>query len=164
MRLSVMAVPVLWVLYLAHPLPGRGQAVSLAAAAGPVFLPGSGTGGDWHGLIGVGIQREALGARLEAMYTGVPGADLVALTGNLVWILRPGELTDAEPYLIAGVGSYVKFSESRFGLNGGVGVRRQVGALRLFAEVRYHRVTRRFEEARDADTFVPVSVGVALGR
>jgi hypothetical protein len=25
-------------------------------------------------------------------------------------------------------------------------------------------VTRRFEEARDADTFVPVSVGVALGR
>jgi hypothetical protein len=163
-RLSVTAVPALWVLCLAHPLPGRGQAVSLPAAAGPLFLPGSGTGGDWHGMIGVGIQREALGARLEAMYAGVPGADLVALTGNLVWILRPGELTDVEPYLIAGVGSYVKFSESRFGLNGGVGVRRRVGRLRLFAEVRYHRVTRRFEEAREADTFVPVSVGVALGR
>ena len=164
MRLTAMAVPTLCAFCLAYPQASRGQAVSVAAAAGPVFLPGSGTGRDWHGLVGVGIQREALGARLEAMYTGVPGADLVALTGNLVWILRPGGPTEAEPYLIAGVGSYVKFSESRFGLNGGVGVRRQVGRVRLFAEVRYHRVTRRFEEARDADTFVPVLVGVALGR
>jgi hypothetical protein len=164
MHLSAMAVPVLLALCVVHPQPSRGQAVSLAAAAGPVFLPGSGTGGDLHGMVGVGIQREALGARLEAMYTGVPGADLVALTGNLVWILRPGGPSDAEPYLVAGVGSYVKFSESRFGLNGGVGVRRRAGPLRLFAEVRYHRVTRRFEEARDTDTLVPVSVGVALGR
>jgi hypothetical protein len=30
--------------------------------------------------------------------------------------------------------------------------------------VRSHRVTRRFDEARDADTIVPVSVGVTLGR
>jgi hypothetical protein len=164
MRLTAMAVPALCMFCLAYPQPSRGQAVSAAAAAGPVFLPGSGTGGDWHGMVGVGIQREALGVRLDAMYAGVPGADLVALTGNIVWILRPGGPTEAEPYLIAGVGGYVKFSESRFGLNGGVGVRRRVGPLRLFAEVRYHRVTRRFEEARDADTFVPVSVGVALGR
>ena len=164
MRLTAMAVPALCMLSLAFPQPSRGQTVSAAAAAGPVFLPGSGTGGDWHGMVGVGIQREALGVRLDAMYVGVPGADLVALTAHIVWIPRPGGLTDAEPYLIAGVGSYVKFSESRFGLNGGVGVRRRVGPLRLFAEVRYHRVTRRFEEARDADTFVPVSVGVALGR
>ena len=164
MRLTAMAVPALCMLCLAYPRPSRGQTVSLTAGAGPVFLPGSGTSRDWQGMVGVGIQRETLGARLEGMYTGVPGADLVALTGNLVWILRSGGPTEAEPYLIAGVGSYVKFSESRFGLNGGVGVRRQVGRLRLFAEVRYHRVTRRFEEARDADTFVPVSVGVALGR
>jgi hypothetical protein len=164
MRLSVMAVPVLLALCVVNPEPGRGQTVSLAAATGPSFLPGSGDLGDWHGLVGVGIQREALGARFEAMYAGVPGADLVALTGNLVWILRQGESTEAEPYLIAGIGSYVKFSESRFGLNGGIGVRRRVGSLRLFAEVRYHRVTRRFEEARDADTLVPLSVGVALGR
>ena len=37
MRLSVMAVPALWVLYLAHPLPGREQVVSLAAA--DTFVP-----------------------------------------------------------------------------------------------------------------------------
>jgi hypothetical protein len=164
MHLSLIAVPVLLVLCVVHPQPGRGQTVSVAAATGPSFLPGSGTGGDWHGLVGVGIQREALGARLEAMYAGVPGADLVALTGNLMWILRRGGLTDTEPYLIAGIGSYVKFTESRFGVNGGLGVRRRVGPIRLFAEIRHHRVTHQFEEASNADTFVPVSVGVVLGR
>jgi hypothetical protein len=164
MHLSAMAVPVLLVLGVVHPQPGRGQTVSVAAATGPSFLPGSGSAGDWHGLVGVGIQREALGARLDAMYAGVPGADLVALTGNLVWILRRRGPTATEPYLIAGVGSYVKFSESRFGVNGGLGVRRRMGAIRLFAEMRYHRVTRHFEEAGNADTFVPVSVGVVLGR
>jgi hypothetical protein len=164
MHLSAIAVPVLLALGVVHPQQGRGQTVSVAAAIGPSFLPGSGHLGDWHGLVGVGIQREALGARLEAMYEGVPGADLVALTGNLLWILRRRGPTDTEPYLIAGIGSYVKFTESRFGVNGGVGVRRRMGPLRLFAEMRYHRVTHQFEQAADADTFVPVSVGVALGR
>jgi hypothetical protein len=164
MHLSAIAVPVFLALCVVHPQPGRGQTISVAAATGPSFLPGSGDLGDWHGLVGVGIQGEALGARLEAMYEGVPGADLVALTGNLVWILRRGGLADTEPYLIAGIGSYVKFTESRFGVNGGVGVRRRVGRLRLFAEMRYHRVTRQFEEAANADTFVPVSLGVVLGR
>jgi hypothetical protein len=66
-------------------------------------------------------------------------------------------------YLIAGVGTYVKFSQQRFGLNGGAGVRRRAGPLRVFAEVRYHRVTHRFDEARKADTLVPLLVGVSLG-
>ncbi len=34
MRLSVVSVPARRVLCLAHPLPGRGQALSLAAAVG----------------------------------------------------------------------------------------------------------------------------------
>ena len=102
--------------------------------------------------------------RLEAMYTGVPGADLVAFTGNLQWIFRRGSANAVEPYLVAGLGDYVKFSEDKFGLNAGAGVRRKVGAVRLFAEVRYHQVTSRFEEATGADTFVPVSFGIMLGR
>ena len=109
------------------------------------------------------IHKGGIGARLEGMYTGVPGADLVALTGNLVWSFRRKSPTAFEPYLIAGLGTYVKFTEERFGLNGGVGVRRRAGPLRLFAEVRYHRVLHRFDEAREADTFVPLSVGVSLG-
>jgi hypothetical protein len=98
------------------------------------------------------------------MYTGVPISDLVAFTGNVVWTFRGRQATAVEPYLIAGLGDYVKFSEDRFGLNGGAGVRRRVGPVRLFAEVRYHRVLRHFDEASDADTFVPVSFGVTLGR
>ena len=164
MHLSAMAVPVLLALAVVHPQPGRGQTVSVAAATGPSFLPGSGEIGDWHGLVGVGIQRKAFGARLEAMYAGVPDADLVALTGNLVWIFRRPGLMDTEPYLIAGVGSYVKYFESRFGVNAGAGVRRRIGRLRLFAEVRFHRVIQEFEEAGDANTLIPVSFGVVLGR
>ena len=158
------ALPVLGVLWCVHMPAGHAQALSVAAATGPVFLPGSGAGADWQGLLALDIQTQAVGGRLEAMYTGVPGADLIALTGNLVWRFRREHGTELEPYLIAGMGAYVKFSEQRFGLNGGAGVRRPVGPLKLFAEVRYHRVTRRFDEARDADTFLPVSVGVTLGR
>jgi hypothetical protein len=119
---------------------------------------------DWHGLLWFGIQKGDIGGRLEAMYTGVPGADLIALTGNLVWTFRRQRVTAVEPYVVAGLGTYVKFSEQRFGLNGGAGVRRRVGSVRLFAELRYHRVTRRFEEASEANTFLPVLFGITLGR
>ena len=158
---ALRVLGVLWCM----PVPaGHAQALSIAAATGPVVLPGAGAAADWQGLLAFGIEGEALGGRLEAMYTGVPGADLVALTGNLVWRFRGEHPSSFEPYVIAGVGAYLKFSEQRFGLNGGVGVRQPVGPVRLFAEVRYHRVTRQFDEARDADTLVPLSVGVILGR
>lgn len=162
--LSVRALAVLGVLWCMRIPAGHAQALSLSAATGPVFLPGSRADPDWQGLLALDIQKHAVGGRLEAMYTGVPGADLIALTGNVVWRFRRESRDRLEPYLIAGAGAYVKFSEQRFGLNGGVGVRRPVGPLRLFAEVRYHRVTRRFDEAPEADTFIPVSVGVTLGR
>ena len=152
------------VLGLTRAQPGHSQTLSLAAASGPVILPGSGASADWQGLIWLGYKMgDHAGVRLEAMFTGVPGADLLALTSNFVWIFRR-QANAVEPYLVAGLGTYVKFSEDRFGLNGGVGVRRPLGAIRLFAEVRYHRVTRHFDEASRADTFVPVSFGIILGR
>ena len=55
----------------------------------------------------------------------------------------------------------MKFSEQRFGVNGGVGVRTPERPLRVFAEVRYHRVVGHFGEG-DADTFIPVSVGITV--
>ena len=143
--------------------PGHSQTLSVAAATGPVFLPGSGTSADWQGLLWLGVRKGNIGGRLEAMYTGVPGADLVALTANLVWTFRRGHKTEIEPYLVAGFGSYVKFSEDRFGFNGGAGAGRWVGPVRLFAEVRYHRVTRRFDEASNANSFLPVLLGITLG-
>ena len=140
------------------------QTVSATAAAGPVLLPGAHAGADWAGLLSVNLQRGAVGGRVEGMYTGVPGADLVALTGNLVWSFQGTRPSEVEPYVLAGVGSYVKYSESRFGVNAGLGVRRRVGLIRLVAEVRFHRVTRRFEEAREAATFIPLLVGVTVGK
>ena len=163
MHRSASVVPALLLLGLLRTQPGQSQTFSIAAAAGPVFLPGSGVSADWQGSLAVGIHDGGIGARLEGMYTGVPGADLVALTGNLVWSIRRDSPTAFEPYLIAGLGTYVKFTEERFGLNGGVGVRRRAGPLLLFAELRYHRVTHRFDEAGEAATFVPLSVGVSLG-
>ena len=158
-------VSILVVLGLTRVQPGHSQTLSLAAAGGPVFLPGSGASSDWQGLIWLGYRLgDNGGVRFEAMFTGVPGADLLALTSNFVWTFRRRQANAVEPYLVAGLGTYVKFSEDRFGLNGGVGVRRRVGAVRLFAEVRYHRVTRHFDEASNADTFVPVSFGITLGR
>ena len=157
-------ISILVVLGLTRAELAHSQTLSLAVATGPVFLPGSGAGSDWQGLLGFGFQKGRGGARLEAMYTGVPGADLLALTANLVWTFRRAQATAVEPYLIAGLGTYVKFSEERFGLNGGVGVRRRAGPVRPFAEVRYHRVTGHFDETSNTDTFVPVSFGITLGR
>jgi hypothetical protein len=165
MRRLARAVSILVVLGLTRAQPGHSQTLSLAVATGPVFLPGSGASADWQGLLWLGYRMgDHVGVRLEAMYSGVPGADLLALTGNLVWTFRRGQATAVEPYLVAGLGTYVKYSDERFGLNGGAGLRRRVGPVRLFAEVRYHRVTRRFDEASSADTFVPVSFGITLGR
>jgi hypothetical protein len=66
------------------------------------------------------------------------------------------------PYLVGGVGAYVKFSEARSGLNGGAGVRRRIGRAGQLAEVRYHRVTQRFEEAAEVEALLPVPVGLVL--
>ena len=165
MHRLVRTVSTLAVLALTPTQTGHSQTLSVAVATGPVFLPGSGTNSDWQGLLWVGYRMgNNVGVLLEAMFTGVPGADLLALTGNLVWIFRRQQVNAVEPYLIAGLGTYVKFRQERFGLNGGAGMRRRVGPVRLFAEVRYHRLTGNFDEQPNADTFVPVSFGITLGR
>ena len=164
MHRLVDIVALVLVLGFTRPQAGSSQTLSVAVASGPVFLPGSRGSADWQGLLWLGYQKEGVGARLEAMYTGVPGADLVAFTGNVVWTFRRHQAAAIQPYLVAGLGDYVKFSEERFGLNGGVGVRRRAGPVRLFAEIRYHWVTRHFDEGRNADTFVPISFGIMLGR
>ncbi|HET6577721.1 MAG TPA: hypothetical protein VFG66_05325 [Gemmatimonadales bacterium] len=51
------ALPVLGVLWCTHLPAGHAQALSVAAAAGPVFLPGSGARADWQALLAVGIQQ-----------------------------------------------------------------------------------------------------------
>jgi hypothetical protein len=101
MRLT-RTVAILVVLGVMRPQPGDSQTLSVAVASGPVFLPGSGASADWQGLLWVGYRLGNAGLRLEAMYTGVPGADLLALTSNLLWTFRREQVNASNPILSPG--------------------------------------------------------------
>jgi hypothetical protein len=141
------------------------QSAILSVGAGPTVFPGSGAGMDWHASVSVGVRtRGAVAPRLDLAYLGVPISDLVAITGNLVWSSRRREGSRFQPYLVAGVGPYVKFGETRIGLNGGAGVRYPAaGSHRLYLEARYHGMLKRFEEAADVRNFLLFSLGVSIG-
>jgi hypothetical protein len=141
------------------------QNAILGVGAGPSFFPGSGAGSDWHAQVSVGVRtRGSLSPRVDLAYMGIPGADLLAVTGSAVWSFRPGDGSRFQSYLMGGAGAYIKFGESRFGLNTGAGVRYPaIGSNRLFLEARYHGVLNRFEEASAVNRFLLLTFGFSLG-
>jgi hypothetical protein len=163
MRALAQAISATLVLHCFGLHAASSQALALLAGAGPTFFPSAG-GSDWHAVVGLAIHPTgSVSPRFDVMYAGLPGADLVAVTGNLVWTLPRTSSDGAHVYVLGGLGGYAKLSEARFGLNGGAGIRGRIGRAGLFAEMRYHRVTRRFGEAGNVAALLPVSVGVALG-
>ena len=129
-----------------------------------------------------------LGFRVDGMYnrfggngqvfgSAAPHSQIWAITGNLVVNLvhTPGDLV--VPYFIGGAGYYNSSFENflrgstvtipgvgsthtaDFGINGGVGVRFDVGTLRLFVEGRYHNVLGGHSPVR----LIPLTVGVTFG-
>ena len=74
MNLLLRALAVLGVLWCTRISAGHAQALSITAAAGPVFLPGSSADADWQALLAMDVLKQGIGGRVEAMYTGVPGA------------------------------------------------------------------------------------------
>jgi hypothetical protein len=73
-------VSILVVLGLTRVQPGDSQTLSLAAASGPVLLPGSGASADWQGLIWLGYQmgqpwRAPRGDVYRCARRGSAGAD-----------------------------------------------------------------------------------------
>jgi hypothetical protein len=120
---------------------------------------------DWHTSVSVGVRsRGSITPRVDVAYLGVPGADLVAFTGDAVWSSRPGKRSLFQYHIVGGIGAYVKFGETRIGLNGGAGVRYPAaGSHRLFLEARYHGMLKRFEEAADVRNFLLLSLGVSIG-
>jgi opacity protein-like surface antigen len=103
---------------------------------------------------------------------------VLAGTANAVFSLPTPGLV--QPYVLAGVGMYnYKLggddvpevdAETRFGINGGVGVNLSLGGLSLFGEARMHNIFVS-EQTVDDVTFeaedirmIPVTVGLRLGR
>lgn len=166
---------------LSGPQVPTGEAPATMDVAG-----GAGTGFTIAASMGIRPVNSALGYRLEAQYTrfgldpqarfGPGGAPetadghLSSLSGTGNVILVVPLASRVRPYIIGGVGAYLltsditqepnstfgSQSQTKFGLNGGVGFETAVGRLRGFVEARYHSV---FTEGKNAD-FIPLTVGL----
>ena len=131
----------------------------------------------FHGMATVGLTPAMVpfGLRIDGMYNSLSGkesadgADLrvLGLTANGVFQM-PAMV--ASPYLIGGVGYYnAKFetgeadeeSESDFGLNVGIGMKFNLSGFGTFAEIRYHNVFNKDDDANVGNlSFIPLTFGI----
>lgn len=118
--------------------------------------------GTWHqlGSKDTFIAANSVGAVQETEKTRV-----IAVTLNATYAFGPQPLI--KPYLIGGVGGYnVKFepsdadsfSETRFGINLGAGLRVQLTGFSTFAEIRWHDIFT----TGSSTQMLPISVGVTF--
>lgn len=159
----------------------QGVTVSVGGgAAPPLGYLNSGTNTGFHGMAAVTVAPSTVpvSIRLDAMYSrfDFSGGDdghfrVFQGTVNAVYRFRAAEATTIRPYLIGGLGVYNYKSvfdplffedeaNTDLGINGGAGATLMVGALGVFAEVRYHGV---FTSGENAE-FLPITVGVQFGR
>ena len=146
----------------------------------------SGTGWNAGALVDVGFPLLPLGFRVDAMWQQLPGklaSDGLStatrfIDGTLNATYSFGGLSAVNFYFIGGLGVYnvrmearqttyppagaftqtTTSSETRFGLNGGAGVRFRLSGMSTFIEARWHDV---FTSGRSAQ-IVPVSVGIVF--
>ncbi len=144
---------------------GIGGGASLPVSdLGEVFDTG------WHGQASLAFNAGGLGLRIDGMYHSLPESghdhDLRVLAGvlNANFRLSPG--ATVQPYLSAGAGIYnLRLDEddeedsidtTRFGLNGGAGLRFRLTGLSTFLEARYHHI---FTEGGSSQ-LIPITVGI----
>ena len=149
-----------------------------AGAAVPVgdFGDGYKTGYGINGLIGIRVPASPVSFRGEVGYTrndfkgGVDGhTRIISGVANILLSASPGPTVVARPYLIGGVGIYngktsldasnVEIddgSDTKFGLNGGVGVELPLSGISAFAEARFVSI---FTEDRKTN-YIPITVGI----
>ena len=167
------------------------KAISLGISGGAA-IPAGDFGEDYttgyNGTVSLMFKSigSPIGLRVDGMYNkmsvkddrtiSVPGfgiVDAAVITGanaNLVYSL-PG--TGISPYLIGGAGVYgLKLdvddgddpdSESKFGLNGGIGASFPLSGFNTFIEARFHHIFTKdaFDESRPTQ-FIPVTFGISL--
>lgn len=167
------------------------KAISLGISGGAA-IPAGDFGEDYttgyNGTVSLMFKSigSPIGLRVDGMYNkmsvkddrtiSVPGfgiVDAAVITGanaNLVYSL-PG--TGISPYLIGGAGVYgLKLdvddgddpdSESKFGLNGGIGASFPLSGFNTFIEARFHHIFTKdaFGDSRPTQ-FIPVTFGISL--
>ena len=125
------------------------------------------------GAVDVGVPVLPLGFRVDATYNSfkgkseatagaLPSVRVISGTANATMNLLP--LPIVKMYVIGGVGMYnakadVEGAEAstRFGYNGGMGLRFDVGGFGTFLEARYHLVPENDENAKMQ--IIPVTLG-----
>jgi hypothetical protein len=133
------------------------QGVYAGAGVGPTFVPGEYPAGrNWFGMLAYQSPR-GLGFRLSASETvhRIWGsADVTYRFGTIGHTVRP--------YVLAGAGTVVDFSERDPLVTAGAGLRiRLTQVLSVFGELRAHAALGL--AGREPDTIVPVTIGTAVG-
>lgn len=159
---------------------------------GGVSIPTSGfkdivnTG--WHAgaLVNFGFANSPVGLRIDGQWhqfgvKGLSGVHLRDLHGTADAVFNVGSSPDVKFYLLAGAGVYnfkttgtfdgTDFSSAgsstKFGLNGGAGVKFNVGSLSPFVEARYHYVFLNGSDIQNNSSnpkfqMIPISVGLTF--
>lgn len=133
----------------------------------------------WHAgaLVDLGLPLVPLGFRVEGAWhqlgtkdtpNGISPSEkarVIAVTLNATYAFGPQPLI--KPYIIGGVGGYnvkfepsdaASFSETRFGINLGAGLRVQLTGFSTFAEIRWHDIFT----TGSSTQMLPISVGVTF--
>jgi hypothetical protein len=154
---------------------------SFGVSAGAAIPTGEGsegvnTGFSVDGIIGLRVPASPLSFRGEVGYTrfGVKDADGVNIrflsgVANAVYTFSAGPTAVVRPYLIAGVGAYNgkltvddsdvdvdDESQTKIGLNGGVGLEIPLSGITGFGEIRYTSVAT--EGSRTS--WIPIRFGI----
>lgn len=123
----------------------------------------------FHGAVSINLRpvNSAVGFRGEGAFHQFSGEDnasdfrSASFTGNILLEI-PGSAV--KPYVIGGAGLYnTKFgsgdARNNVGVNGGVGLRFDMGDFATYAELRIHNVFNGINDDNSAQ-FVPISFGI----
>lgn len=149
------------------------------------------TGWNAGALVSIGVPLVPVSFRIDGQWNQLKGKDfdagkgaiertdfrIIDGTANVVYTF--GAALPTKFYLIGGVGVYnerakddrsgVTASSTKFGLNGGVGLKFQLTGFATFIEARYHNVIHGSEIGDSGSSgsakslqFVPISVGITF--
>ncbi|CAN5704025.1 hypothetical protein BH23GEM11_BH23GEM11_17070 [soil metagenome] len=168
----IAAASLLFLALGAGSLEAQQRNFTVGVSGGAVFPVG-----DLSDLFETGLQVGGLvetaslgglpfGVRGEADYLTFSEGALSSrfLSGRVNAVLPFMTAPDARPYFIAGAGLYnVRFetgasdtSDSRVGINAGVGINYAIGGLNTFVEGRFHNVFTDDDSLR----FIPLTIGI----